>query len=123
MALSGTLRCLSRQAQARLEAEGVRTRVIDLRWLAPLPVEAMIEAVRGCGSVLVVDECRYTGGQAEALMAHLHEAGIGSFARVTAEGVTPSARAAAARLPRSATSTKTVIAFKRSMRARVYDAG
>lgn len=76
---------LSRQAQARLEADGIRTRVIDLRWLAPLPVEAMIEAVRGAAHVLVVDECRFTGGQAEALMAHLHEAGIGSFARVTAE--------------------------------------
>ena len=35
--------------------------------------------------VLVVDECRFTGGQAESLMAHLHEAGIASFARVTAE--------------------------------------
>jgi 2-oxoisovalerate dehydrogenase E1 component len=76
---------LSRQAQARLEADGIRTRVIDLRWLAPLPVDAMIEAVRGAAHVLVVDECRFTGGQAEALMAHLHEAGIASFARVTAE--------------------------------------
>lgn len=76
---------LSRQAQARLEADGVRTRVIDLRWLAPLPLDAMLKAVRGCAHVLVVDECRFTGGQAEALMAHLHEAGIGSFARVTAE--------------------------------------
>ncbi len=75
---------LSRQAQARLEADGLRSRVIDLRWLAPLPVEAMLAAVRDCAHVLVVDECRFTGGQAEALMAHLHEAGIGSFARVTA---------------------------------------
>ena len=76
---------LSRQAQARLEAEGIATRVIDLRWLAPLPLEAMLRAVRDCAHVLVVDECRFTGGQAEALMAHLHEAGIGSFARVAAE--------------------------------------
>jgi len=76
---------LSRQAQARLEADGVQTRVIDLRWLAPLPLEAMLAAVRDCAHVLVVDECRFTGGQAEGLMAHLSEAGIDSFARVTAE--------------------------------------
>ena len=59
--------------------------MIDLRWLAPLPLEAMLAAVRDCAHVLVVDECRHTGGQAEALMAHLAEAGIPSFARVTAE--------------------------------------
>jgi len=41
--------------------------------------------VQPCAHVLIVDECRYTGGQAEALMGHFHEAGLPSFARVTGQ--------------------------------------
>ncbi|MEM6306217.1 MAG: thiamine pyrophosphate-dependent enzyme [Pseudomonadota bacterium] len=75
---------LSRQAQADLAGEGVKARVIDLRWLAPLPEEALIEAI-GARPVLIVDECRRTGGQAEALMALMTERGIARAARLTAE--------------------------------------
>ncbi|MEW9920832.1 thiamine pyrophosphate-dependent enzyme [Marimonas sp. MJW-29] len=75
---------LSRQAQHDLAARGVKARVIDLRWLAPLPEAALIEAV-GDRPVLIVDECRRTGGQAEALMALMAEHGIARFARLTAE--------------------------------------
>ena len=64
---------LSRQAAARLEAEGHRVRVIDLRWLSPLPAEALVAAVAGAKRVLVVDETRHSGGLAEALMAVLVE--------------------------------------------------
>ncbi len=76
---------LSRQAEAELKAAGIATRIIDIRWLAPLPVKAILDAVQGCRHVLIVDECRFTGGQAEALMAHFQEAGVPSVARVTAE--------------------------------------
>ncbi len=75
---------LSRQAQHDLAASGVAVRVIDLRWLAPLPQAAMMDAV-GDRPVLIVDECRRTGGQAEALMAVMAEQGQRHFARVTAE--------------------------------------
>ncbi|MFN6977954.1 MAG: alpha-ketoacid dehydrogenase subunit beta, partial [Gemmobacter sp.] len=76
---------LSRQAQGDLAAAGIAARVIDLRWLVPLPVPAMLAAVAGCGAVLVVDECRRSGGPAEGLIAALAEAGIGRAARLTAE--------------------------------------
>jgi 2-oxoisovalerate dehydrogenase E1 component len=76
---------LSRQAQARLAERGVEARVIDLRWLSPLPLAAMDTAIAGCRHVLVVDETRRSGGVAEALMAHLTEVGCASFARLTAE--------------------------------------
>ncbi|MFX0542984.1 thiamine pyrophosphate-dependent enzyme [Roseovarius sp. S4756] len=76
---------LSRQAQAALEAEGINARVIDMRWIAPLPEKALLEAVRGCQSVLVVDECRRTGGQAEALMALMVERAELPVTRLTAE--------------------------------------
>ncbi|WP_281991322.1 thiamine pyrophosphate-dependent enzyme [Sulfitobacter geojensis] len=75
---------LSRQAQHDLSALGVAARVIDLRWLAPMPEEALLEAI-GSRPVLIVDECRRTGGQAEALMAVMVEAGVKQFARLTAE--------------------------------------
>ncbi len=62
---------LSRQAQEEL---GPGLRVIDLRWLNPLPLEAMIAAVRPCKRILVVDETRRTGGVSEAVMTALAEA-------------------------------------------------
>ena len=77
----GNGRYLSTQAQADLEARGIKTRIIDLRWLAPLPTEALIAAAKGCKHVLIVDECRTTGSQSEALMALFVEQGISSLAR------------------------------------------
>jgi 2-oxoisovalerate dehydrogenase E1 component len=76
---------LSRQAQQRLSEQGINLRVIDLRWLAPLPTAALLRAIKGCAHVLIVDECRATGGQAEALMALMAEQGVPHFARVTAD--------------------------------------
>ncbi len=75
---------LSRQAQADLAAQGVQARVIDMRWIAPLAEDAIISAI-GDRPVLMVDECRRTGGQAEAAMALMHERGVARFARLTAE--------------------------------------
>ncbi|NUB45798.1 MFS transporter [Fertoebacter nigrum] len=75
---------LSRQAEGDLRAAGIDLRIIDLRWLSPLPEAAMLAAVEGCAAVLVVDECRRSGGPAEGIMALLHEAGHRAV-RVTSE--------------------------------------
>ncbi|UWQ18754.1 alpha-ketoacid dehydrogenase subunit alpha/beta [Jannaschia sp. M317] len=64
---------LSRQAQGDLAAAGVDARVIDLRWLSPLPEDGLLAALEGCKRVLIVDETRRTGGVAEGLMALLCE--------------------------------------------------
>ena len=67
------------------EQAGVaKARIVDLRWLAPLPLEAMLAAVKGCSSVLIVDETRRSGGVAEGLMTALFEAGHRNIARYTA---------------------------------------
>ncbi|WP_116085251.1 alpha-ketoacid dehydrogenase subunit alpha/beta [Tropicimonas sp. IMCC34011] len=76
---------LSRQAQKRLEAEGIATRVIDIRWLSPLPEDAILETVSDCRKVLIVDETRRTGGLAEALIALLTERTDLPHARLSAE--------------------------------------
>ena len=63
------------RAARRLEREhGIRARVLDLRWLSPLPFAAVERHARECVAVLVADEGRATGGVAEALVAHLAEA-------------------------------------------------
>jgi 2-oxoisovalerate dehydrogenase E1 component len=68
---------LSLRAARRLAHErGWKVSVLDLRWLAPLPIAAFVEHAEACGRVVVVDECRATGGGiADALIAHLAERG------------------------------------------------
>lgn len=68
---------MSLQAARTLEREhGIRARVLDLRWLNPLPWEAIDQAAADADRVLVVDEARATGGGiADAVVAHLAEAG------------------------------------------------
>ncbi len=77
---------MSLRVARRLEARGVRSRVLDLRWLAPLPVEDIAEAVAATGTVLVVDETRRTGGVAEGLLATLVDIGFdGPMGRVASK--------------------------------------
>ena len=67
---------MSLRVQRALLDEGIATRVLDLRWLNPLPFQRLREEAERCDSVVVVDECRATGGGiAEACLAHLAETG------------------------------------------------
>jgi 2-oxoisovalerate dehydrogenase E1 component len=75
---------LSRRAAATLTARGVGSTVLDLRWLAPLPVEALTGVAAGFDAVLVVDETRRSGGVAEGVVAALVDSGYaGRLARVS----------------------------------------
>jgi 2-oxoisovalerate dehydrogenase E1 component len=76
---------LSTQAQARLAEKGVNARIVDMRWLAPLAQDDVLAQTQGCAHVLIVDECRRTGSQSEALMAMFCEAGRTAVARLTAD--------------------------------------
>jgi 2-oxoisovalerate dehydrogenase E1 component len=77
---------LSLRVARRLEARGVRARVLDLRWLAPLPVEDVVREANATGRVLVVDETRRSGGVSEGVLAELVDAGFeGKLARVTSK--------------------------------------
>ena len=63
---------MAMRAARTLRQEGVSTRVVDLRWVAPLPTAAIREAVAACRAVLVADEARATGGGiADAVVADL----------------------------------------------------
>ncbi len=77
---------LSLRAANRLAAEGVGCRVVDLRWLAPLPAEDILREAQATGRVLVADETRRTGGVSEAVLTCLADNGfVGRVARVTSE--------------------------------------
>ena len=68
---------MSLQAQRILERDhGVAAKVLDVRWLNPLPFEAIRSEAEGMRAVVVADECRATGGGiAEAVIADLAEGG------------------------------------------------
>jgi 2-oxoisovalerate dehydrogenase E1 component len=66
-----------RAARRLAEAHGVRLCVLDLRWLSPLPSDAVRAAAAACGRVLIADEARATGGGiADAVVADLVAAGF-----------------------------------------------
>jgi 2-oxoisovalerate dehydrogenase E1 component len=74
---------LSLRAGYHLRQRGVTTSVVDLRWLAPLPVASLLAAVEGARTMLVVDEGRSSGGVGESVVAALAEAGCSApIARV-----------------------------------------
>ncbi|HYK27844.1 MAG TPA: transketolase C-terminal domain-containing protein, partial [Streptosporangiaceae bacterium] len=61
-------------------------RVLDLRWLAPLPYEDLLRAAAGTGRVLIADETRRTGGVSEGVVTTLVDAGFtGRIARVASQ--------------------------------------
>jgi 2-oxoisovalerate dehydrogenase E1 component len=78
---------LSRQAEAVLKTEhGLNVRIVDLRWLHPLPEDAIIKATADCKAVLIVDEARRSGSLSEKLMTIFAEAGRSdAVLRITAQ--------------------------------------
>ncbi len=75
-------------------------RLIDLRWLAPLPIDSLLDAVQGSKHILVVDETRRSGGVSEGVMTALFEAGHRNIARYTAQdSFIPTGRAYGDTLP------------------------
>jgi 2-oxoisovalerate dehydrogenase E1 component len=79
------VRLALRAARRLQEGHGVRARVIDLRWLVPLPVDDLWVHAEQTGRLLCVDECRESGNISEALAAAVLDRGNAvRFARVTA---------------------------------------
>ncbi|MGH3496047.1 MAG: thiamine pyrophosphate-dependent enzyme [Nocardioidaceae bacterium] len=77
---------MSLRVARRLAGQQIRSRVVDLRWLAPLPIDDVLRAAQATGRVLVVDETRRTGGVSEGVVTALVDAGYrGQLRRVTSE--------------------------------------
>lgn len=56
----------SRQAAQILEQKHkIAPKIIDMRWMAPIDADALVEEIGDCKNVLIVDECRKTGSWSE----------------------------------------------------------
>jgi 2-oxoisovalerate dehydrogenase E1 component len=74
----------SLRAAEALGRIGIGARVVDLRWLSPLPVDDVVREADLTGRMLIVDETRRTGGVSEGLVTSVLEAGFGGrLARIT----------------------------------------
>jgi 2-oxoisovalerate dehydrogenase E1 component len=77
---------LSLRVARRLRERGIGVNVVDLRWLAPLPMDEVLREASATGRVLVVDETRRTGGVGEGIVAELLDAGYaGRIGRVASK--------------------------------------
>ncbi len=78
---------MSLRVAHRLRDAGHRVSVIDLRWLAPLPITSLLPHAEAAGRMLVVDECRRSSGIADTVAAEITEGSRGRVrvARVTGQ--------------------------------------
>jgi 2-oxoisovalerate dehydrogenase E1 component len=76
---------MSLRVARRLSDAGVDARVLDLRWISPLPVDDVLREASATHRVLIVDETRASGGVSEGVVTALVDAGYtGHLARVAA---------------------------------------
>ncbi len=102
-------------AKILLDEHGIQLRVIDLRWLAPLNEAAILEQVRACEQLLIVDECRRTGSIGEGLVSLVSEQlpSPPRFKRVTAQdSFIPLGRTATITLPSCAEIVASALALR-----------
>jgi 2-oxoisovalerate dehydrogenase E1 component len=77
---------MSLRVARRLAGEGINARVVDIRWLAPLPVADIIREAEATGCVLIVDETRRSGGVSEGIVSALVDGNFqGTVSRVTSQ--------------------------------------
>ncbi len=77
---------MSLRVARRLLERGIGASVVDLRWLAPLPIDEVLREANATGRTLVVDETRRTGGVGEGVIAELLDHGYtGRLARVSSK--------------------------------------
>jgi 2-oxoisovalerate dehydrogenase E1 component len=65
---------LCQQASKHLACRNIAFRIIDIRYLVPLDIHAIVQHLEGCKNIVIVDECRRRGSLSEELYTLLHEA-------------------------------------------------
>ena len=77
---------MSLRVARTLAADGIDARVVDIRWLAPLPTADIVREAGATGRVLIVDETRRSGGVSEGIVTALVDARFdGVISRVTSQ--------------------------------------
>ena len=72
-----------------VEKTGVPATVLDLRWLAPLPIEELVRHAEEFPRVVIADETRRSGGVSEGVITALVEAGYAGHIDRVASDDTP----------------------------------
>ena len=67
------------QAADALAAEGIEAEVVDLRWLAPIDAETVLESVRRTGRVVIAQEGAGRGGWGATVSAMIAEQAVDSL--------------------------------------------
>jgi 2-oxoisovalerate dehydrogenase E1 component len=77
---------LSLRAQRRLARDhDLDVRILDLRWLQPMPLDDLLDAATATGRLFVADETRHSGGVGEGIIAALIDGGFtGRIGRASA---------------------------------------
>ncbi|HVT65620.1 MAG TPA: thiamine pyrophosphate-dependent enzyme [Mycobacteriales bacterium] len=76
---------MSLRVARRLGDAQIGCRVLDLRWIAPMPVGEILEQASATGRILIVDETRASGGVSEGVISALVDHRYaGQVARVAA---------------------------------------
>ncbi len=68
-----------RRAAEEVAADGIGARVVDLRTLVPLDLEAIIQGVEDCGRAVVVQEAVETNGFASEIIALINDHALWSL--------------------------------------------
>jgi 2-oxoisovalerate dehydrogenase E1 component len=77
---------MSLRVARRLASDGIDARVVDVRWLVPLPVADILREAEATGRVLIVDETRRSGAVSEGIVSALVDANFaGTISRVTSQ--------------------------------------
>lgn len=71
----GSMAALAREASALLQAQGLTVRVVDPRWVKPLP-DGLASAARQARLVAVIEDGAVAGGVGAAVRAHLSDRAI-----------------------------------------------
>jgi pyruvate/2-oxoglutarate/acetoin dehydrogenase E1 component len=87
----GTLVAPSLEAADALAGDGVDTEVVDLRWAAPMDIEAVTTSVARTGRLVVVHEANRTGGLGAEVVAETVER-LGERVRTVRRVATPDVR-------------------------------
>jgi 2-oxoisovalerate dehydrogenase E1 component len=84
----GAMANVAERAAQSLAVEGIDAAVLDLRWLSPLDMRAVIETItKAGGRALIVHEANITGGFGAELMARLLENGFTDVQRLGAPDI------------------------------------
>jgi pyruvate/2-oxoglutarate/acetoin dehydrogenase E1 component len=78
------------EAADDLAADGINVEVIDMRWLRPLDMPAVLDSLRKTGRLVVLHEAHTVGGVGAEIVAAVAESDVRLDARPVRIGMAPS---------------------------------